>query len=261
MNADDPTTPMTMLDALNPEQRKVVTDVLDGTAAAVGGLGNDSHRGRIGPPYCVLGPPGTGKTLTVVSAAAAVLESDPNARILLCAPAAFAADVLCSRLAELVPLLSRRALLPEMVRREIYELRTQFKEKGKFWDPGFRLKHHQAALEAHFFRTMVRVNDPRRDAASVKKDVEQFCVPPESIAAFHARVVVCSCASASLLRADLTAYSRCFTHFFIDEAGQATVPESLVPLRLVTLNCKAVVLAGDPMQLGPVVHSEVISPL
>ena len=29
------TTPMTMLDALNPEQRKVVTDVLDGTAAAV----------------------------------------------------------------------------------------------------------------------------------------------------------------------------------------------------------------------------------
>lgn len=248
-----PTTPMAMLDALNPEQRKVVTDVLDGTAAAVASRG-----ARIGPPYCVLGPPGTGKTLTVVSAAAAVLESDPNARILLCAPAAFAADVLCSRLAELVPLLSRRAPLPEMVRREIYELRTQFKEKGKFWDPGFRLKHHQAALEAHFSRTMVRVNDPRRDAASVKKDVEQFCVPPESIAAFYARVVVCSCASASLLHADQTPlYSRRFTHIFIDEAGQATVPESLVPLRLVTLNCKAVVLAGDPMQLGPVVHSGV----
>ena len=247
-----PTTPMAMLDALNPEQRKVVADVLDGTAAAVA-----SRRTRIGPPYCVLGPPGTGKTLTVVSAAAAVLESDPNARILLCAPAAFAADVLCSRLAELVPSLSRCAPLPEMVRREIYEQRMQFRQKGKFWDPSFRLKHHQAALEAHFFRTMVRVNDPRRDAASVKKDVEQFCVPPESIAAFHARVVVCSCASASLLRADLTAYSRCFTHFFIDEAGQATVPESLVPLRLVTSNCKAVVLAGDPMQLGPVVHSGV----
>ena len=249
------TTPMTMLDALNPEQRKVVTDVLDGTAAAVGGLGNGSHRGRIGPPYCVLGPPGTGKTLTVVSAAAAVLESDPNARILLCAPAAFAADVLCSRLAELAPLLSRRSPLPEMARREIYEQRTQFRKKGKFWDPGFRLEHHQAALEAHFFRTMVRVNDPRRDAASVKKDVEQFCVPPESIAAFHARVVVCSCASASLIAQP--ANSRCFTHIFIDEAGQATVPESLVPLRLVSPNCKAVVLAGDPMQLGPVVHSEV----
>ena len=50
---------------------------------------------------------------------------------------------------------------------------------------------------------------------------------------------------------------RNFTHIFIDEAGQATVPESLVPLRLVTPSCKAVVLAGDTMQLGQVVHSGV----
>ena len=73
--------------------------------------------------------------MTVVSAAAAVLESDPNARILLCAPAAFAADVLCSRLAELAPLLSRRSPLPEMVRREIYEQRTQFRKRGSFGIP------------------------------------------------------------------------------------------------------------------------------
>ena len=168
------TTPMAMLDALNPEQRNVVADVLDGTAAAVGGVGNGGRRVHVGPRYCVLGPPGTGKTLTVVSAAAAVLESDPNAENPALRPGRLRGGrpVRSTGRVGAFALPLRAAV--EMVRREIYELRTQFKEKGKFWDPGFRLKHHQAALEAHFFRTMVRVNDPRRDAASVKKDVERL---------------------------------------------------------------------------------------
>ena len=47
-----------------------------------------------------------------------------------------------------------------------------------------------------------------------------------------------------------------FTHVFFDEAGQATVPEALVPLaRLASVKTRAFVLAGDPRQLGPTVHS------
>jgi hypothetical protein len=38
--------------------------------------------------------------------------------------------------------------------------------------------------------TMVRVNDPRRDPASVKADVRPFCAQPDSHAAAHARIVV-----------------------------------------------------------------------
>ena len=52
-----------------------------------------------------------------------------------------------------------------------------------------------------------------------------------------------------------------FTHVFIDEASQATEPESLVAIAgLMYVNSsmdrgKQVVLAGDPQQLGPILRS------
>ena len=48
-----------------------------------------------------------------------------------------------------------------------------------------------------------------------------------------------------------------FTHVFIDEAGQATEPESIIPLAGVLSRSGQVVLAGDPRQLGPVIYSDV----
>lgn len=45
-----------------------------------------------------------------------------------------------------------------------------------------------------------------------------------------------------------------FRHIFVDEAGQATEPESWIPIGgLADTNTK-IVLAGDPKQLGPVVQ-------
>jgi superfamily I DNA and/or RNA helicase len=50
----------------------------------------------------------------------------------------------------------------------------------------------------------------------------------------------------------------CFSHIFIDEAGQADALETLIPIVGLTFpfnnNCTEtrVVLAGDPQQLGPV---------
>lgn len=46
-----------------------------------------------------------------------------------------------------------------------------------------------------------------------------------------------------------------FTHVFVDEAGQASEPECLIPLGLVSDANGQIVLAGDPMQLGPVIKS------
>ncbi|KAF7246630.1 RNA helicase Mov10l1, partial [Varanus komodoensis] len=46
-----------------------------------------------------------------------------------------------------------------------------------------------------------------------------------------------------------------FTHVFVDEAGQATEPECLIPLGLISENTGQIVLSGDPMQLGPVIKS------
>lgn len=47
-----------------------------------------------------------------------------------------------------------------------------------------------------------------------------------------------------------------FSHVLVDEAGQATEPEIMIPLNFIHSDHGQVILAGDPMQLGPVVQSK-----
>ncbi|KAI0694508.1 RNA helicase [Cytidiella melzeri] len=54
-------------------------------------------------PFCIFGPPGTGKTVTTVEAIRQLLDRNPNAHILACAPSNSAADLIASRLAMLKP--------------------------------------------------------------------------------------------------------------------------------------------------------------
>ena len=197
---------------LNEEQTDAVLSVLNGHAD--------------GAPHVLYGPPGTGKTLTVVEAARQLLRTSQGARLLLCAPSPFAADILCSRLLE---------------------------------------EDDVAGMRAR----VVRVNDPRRALATVKADVVPHCVvwtsphafalpkAPPGMAAPPVRVFVASCASAALLRtAPAMATLLPFDAVFVDEAGQATAAESLIPLCAPLTGARtAILLAGDPRQLGPVVHS------
>ena len=49
-----------------------------------------------------------------------------------------------------------------------------------------------------------------------------------------------------------------FTHCFIDEAGETTEPESMIPIGLLGTSTKSqIILAGDPKQLGPVLQSSI----
>lgn len=67
----------------NPEQKAAVLNILNATA------GN--------APYIVFGPPGTGKTVTIVEAILQI-KKNTNKKILICAPANAACNLLTERL-------------------------------------------------------------------------------------------------------------------------------------------------------------------
>ncbi|KAL4430622.1 hypothetical protein ABPG75_005878 [Micractinium tetrahymenae] len=204
---------------LNAEQRQAIAAVICGAGRAM--------------PYALFGPPGTGKTVTLVECAMQLLQTYSHARLLLCAPQNYSADLLCSALAA-----------AELGREE-----------------------------------MVRVNDPRRPPFTAKEDVLPFCMYSEASRMFtlptraeveSRQVVVTTCCAAALLQEGIFEKQRpSFTHVLIDEAGQALLPEALIPLALLaapapiaTLKAAAAepgwgaVLCGDPRQLGPIVRSK-----
>jgi helicase MOV-10 len=46
------------------------------------------------------------------------------------------------------------------------------------------------------------------------------------------------------------------THIFLDDAGQSSEPETMVPLSHLCRQDTVVVVAGDPMQFGPIVFCD-----
>jgi putative helicase MOV10L1 len=211
---------------LNTEQRHAVS-------ALVAGAGRAS-------PYALHGPPGTGKTVTMVSAALQLLSTYPEARLLLCAPQNYSADLLCSALAAAG--LSKTRLL-------------------RLNDPR---------------RPPYSAKEDTMDFTSFNAESGLFEVPHSLEQLQSYSVVVCTCTAAALLYPYYHPLNgggggggggsqAGFTHVLIDESGQALLPEALIPLVLLTpppsSNCYdkisgwGALLCGDPQQLGPTVHS------
>ncbi|XP_023132929.2 RNA helicase Mov10l1 [Amphiprion ocellaris] len=104
--------------------------------------------------------------------------------------------------------------------------------------------------------SLARVNASCRQNESIPEVLRPYSREGEDIrhAAFH-RIVVSTCSSAGMFHS-LGIQVGHFTHVFLDEAGQATEPESLIPISLVSERDGQIVLAGDPRQLGPIVKSK-----
>lgn len=116
---------------------------------------------------------------------------------------------------------------------------------------------------------MLRLNDPRRPVYSVKDDIIDCCIIEESTGIFKIptaveigryQIVVCTCIASEFLPKQL------FTHVLIDEAGQAIIPETLLPLQSLISPSNDVTntswgswLCGDPKQLGPIVRNSIAS--
>ncbi|KAE8646088.1 probable RNA helicase SDE3 [Cucumis sativus] len=171
------------------------------------------------PPYLVHGPPGTGKTQTLVEAILQLYTTRKNARMLVCAPSNSAAD----------------HILEKLLNQEGVEIRNN---------------------------DVFRLNASTRQYDEIKPDILPYCFFDEQIfrcpprnALVRYRIIVSTYMSTSLLYAEDIKRGH-FSHIFLDEAGQASEPESIIPVSNLCLKKTVVILAGDPMQLGPVVYSK-----
>ena len=119
---------------------------------------------------------------------------------------------------------------------------------------------------------MLRMNLPQRQVNEiVLMDVLPYCNVSKNSGTFELldalklkefKVIVCTCAAASLLLVNgglLDTFANHFQYVFVDEAGQALELESLIPLAVGRLNkgISTIVLSGDPKQLEASVRSPV----
>lgn len=171
------------------------------------------------PPYVIHGPPGTGKTMTLVEAVLQLYTTRKDARILVCAASNSAADYVLQKL----------------------------------------INKETPVVQEH---EIFRLNAASRSYEDVPSDLIHFCFfddlvfkcPPLQ-ALWRYRIIICTYMSASLPYAEGIRRGH-FSHIFLDEAGQASEPETMVPLSNLCTKQTVVVLAGDPMQLGPVIYSK-----
>ncbi|BFZ08818.1 hypothetical protein BsWGS_11857 [Bradybaena similaris] len=102
---------------------------------------------------------------------------------------------------------------------------------------------------------MVRLNAFQRSTDSIPESILKYCRFSEDMQMISRfRVIVSTCTMAGSLYA-LGLSAGHFTHAFVDECGQATEPECLIPVGLISGADGQIVLAGDPKQLGPIVMS------
>ena len=159
--------------------------------------------------------PGTGKTVTVIECIRQLLAKYPQAKILACAPSNSAADLIA-----------------------------------------FRLRGHLSTDELFRFYAASQFKDQILEGLGPYTSTQadgHFSVPPmDRLKNF--KVIVSTCNSAAVF-SGIGVASGHFTHIFIDEAGQATEPETFVSIKMLADSKTNVVLSGDPKQLGPVIRS------
>jgi helicase MOV-10 len=167
------------------------------------------------PPYLIYGPPGTGKTMTLVEAILQLYTSNRRANVLICAASNSAADHILEKLLS-----------------ASYLIRPS---------------------------DIFRLNAPSRQYDDVNPDFIRFCFFEDTVfkcppmrALMRYRIVISTYMYSSTLQAEGIRRGH-FTHIFLDEASQISEPEAMVPVSAFCGRDTVVVLAGDPMQLGPVV--------
>ncbi|KFP33977.1 Putative helicase Mov10l1, partial [Colius striatus] len=104
---------------------------------------------------------------------------------------------------------------------------------------------------------MVRVNAIFRSTEYINDVVKPYCKDGDDIEkASWFRIIITTCSTAGIFYQTAIRPGH-FTHLILDEAGQASEPESLIPMGLISEANGQIVLVGDPKQLGPVIKSRI----
>ncbi|XP_058807139.1 putative helicase MOV-10 [Phymastichus coffea] len=177
-------------------------------------------------PYILYGPPGTGKTSTIVEAICQIWQANPSDNILVCTPSNTAADVITKKL------LAYKDYIPE---RDLYRMYSVSNEGSKIDE----------------------------EILGCSNFIEgQVMMLPKELIKNKKIVITTLCTCMRLLF--LNFKEKHFSYVFIDEAGQATEPEALIPFNLLSSIKEGrigrlhsqVIIAGDPYQLGPGIQSK-----
>ncbi|XP_041975066.1 probable RNA helicase armi [Aricia agestis] len=204
---------------LNSNQKAAVTNILRGECRPL--------------PYIIFGPPGTGKTITVIETVLQILTQIPESRILIATPSNSASNLVTERLIKYKDSFSGSVV--RIIANYLVDSDT-IPEAIKPFCATIDISAENSAKSKH----------------TVKDNMNLSC--QKSFIGRH-RVTIGTCNSLGAMKHwDLPRGH--FTHIIVDEAGQATEPEIMVPLTFTDKEYGQIILAGDPMQLGPVVVSK-----
>lgn len=171
-------------------------------------------------PYVIFGPPGTGKTITLVETILQIYHLLPDSRLLIATPSNSSSDLISERL------LSSNLLIPGTLTRLVG---FNYMQEGRL--PVSLLPYCAVA-------SMSEVEHNNAQNMIIGRN----------------RITVGTCNTLGILY-NAGFPKGHFTHVIIDEAGQGTEPELLIPLSFINAKHGQSVLAGDPNQLGPVILS------
>ncbi|XP_066250073.1 probable RNA helicase armi [Euwallacea similis] len=201
---------------LNCVQKDTVINILKGVSRPL--------------PYIIFGPPGTGKTVTVTESVLQVMKLVPKCRILVATPSNSAADLIALRL------IDSGVLKPGNLVRLV--------------SVNYALSDNIPLKLTPYCATGSIIKEGCADENILTQNGMTFDCS-RSVLGRH-KITVTTCSSAGILHT-MTFPRGHFSHIFVDEAGQASEPEVMIPISFLDKCSGQIILAGDPMQLGPVI--------